>query len=183
MDALLEYNPAILLTLGVIFSLLIGALILTVSTRAELRHVNDSYNTLIEYLGDDKSRDLLHELASLIRGIEHDNRITEMDIAQIYALLEYCVQKVAVVRYNAFHNVGSDQSFSVALLDSGDSGVVISGIYGRDTSTTYAKPIQAGASDYVLTEEEESAIALARQRYRDTSYYRAGKQGDGSSAS
>jgi len=171
MDALLEYSPALLLTMGVIFSLLIGALILTVSTRAELHHIRTNYNMLIDYLGDDKSRDLLHELASLIRGIEHDNRITEKDIAQLYSILEYCVQKVAVVRYNAFHNVGSDQSFSVALLDIGDNGVVISGIYGRDSSTTYAKPVRGGASDYVLTDEEEDAIALARKRYRDASYY------------
>ena len=172
--ALFGFNESQFLFIGVIVSLLIGTLILTISTRAELNRINENYNALLYYLGDDKSRDLLHELAELIRGIERDNRITEREINQIYTLLEYCIQKVAVVRYNAFHNVGSDQSFSVALLDYDDSGLVISGIFGRDSSTTYAKPISHGTSDYILTEEEEDAIGLARRRFIDMSYYGSG---------
>jgi len=171
MGALFENSQALFLILAVLFSLLIGALTLIFSTRAELRQVRDNYHSLLDYLGDDESRDLLHELATLIRGIERDNRVTEKDISQLYSQLEHCVQKVAIVRYNAFQNVGSDQSFSVALLDKEDSGVVISGIYGRDSSSTYAKPVKAGVSEYVLTEEEEDAIGLARKRYIGMSYY------------
>ena len=173
-DALLKYGEAPFLVVGTIVCLLIGVLILTISTRAELNRIQNNYNALLYYLGDDESRDLLHELASLIRGIERDNRITEKNIDQLYSLLEYSIQKVAVVRYNAFHNVGSDQSFSVALLDNADNGVVISGIFGRDTSTTFAKPIKFGGSEYVLTEEEEGAIWLARKNYNDLSYYGRG---------
>ena len=170
-EAVLKFGEAPFLALGIIISLLIGVLILTISTRAELSRIQNNYNALLYYLGDDESRDILHELTLLIRGIERDNRITERDIAQLYTLLEYCIQKVAVVRYNAFHNVGSDQSFSVALLDNEDNGVVISGIFGRDSSTTYAKPVKYGVSEYILTEEEESAIGLARKHYIDMSYY------------
>ena len=171
MDELLAYGAAPFLVAGTMLSLLIGALILIVSTRMELNRVKESYSALLDYLGDGESRDLLHELAALIRGIERDNRITEKDIAHLYTMLGYCIQKVAVVRYNAFHNVGSDQSFSVALLDNEDNGVVISGIFGRDSSTAYAKPVKYGSSDYVLTEEEEDAIGIARKRYADMSYY------------
>ena len=114
------------LFLGIIFSLLAGALILIIMTRIELNHIKDSYNALLDYLGDDESRDLLHELASMIRGLERDNRMTEKDILRLYSILECCIQKFAIVRYNAFHNVGSDQSFSVALLDFDDNGVVLS---------------------------------------------------------
>ena len=171
MDALLELGPAPIMVLGVMISLMIGLLVLVISMRVEINRMNANYNTLLDYLGDGESRDLLQELASMIRRIEADNRMTEKDISRLYFLLEGCLQKIAVVRYNAFHNVGSDQSFSVALLDSEDSGVVISGIFGRDSSTTYAKPVKAGVSDYVLTEEEEDAIGIARQRYIDVSYY------------
>jgi len=167
MNDLLENGSALLPLLGVIFSLLIGAIVLIILTRSEMNQIRGNYDTLLEYLGNDESRDLLHELASLIRGIEQDNRATEKDIERLYSLLGYCVQKVAVVRYNAFHNVGSGQSFSVAFLDSDDNGVVMSGIYGRDSSTTYAKPVKAGASEYILTGEEEDAIAIARQQYID----------------
>lgn len=64
-----------------------------------------------------------------------------------------------IVRFNAFGDTGSDLSFSIALVDEQKSGVVISSIYGREESRTYAKPVSAGASDYPLTEEEQSAIS------------------------
>lgn len=72
--------------------------------------------------------------------------------------LKNCVNKVAILRYKAFEDVGSDLSFSVAILDSHNDGVVITGIYGRQESTTYAKPIDKGISRYDLSEEEIHVI-------------------------
>ena len=75
--------------------------------------------------------------------------------------IKKCVQKTGVVRYKAFENIGSDLSFSVALLDENNDGVVLTGIYGRDHSNTYAKPIDKGISRYDLSEEEKSALKQA----------------------
>ena len=68
--------------------------------------------------------------------------------------LKGCVNKVAIMRYKAFEDVGSDLSFSIAILDSYNDGVIITGIYSRHDSTTYAKPIDKGISRYDLSEEE-----------------------------
>lgn len=72
------------------------------------------------------------------------------------------VQSVArtpkVLRYNAFGEPGNDLSFSVAVIDAEGSGVVISSIFGREESRTYAKPIVKGTSTYTLTPEEKAAI-------------------------
>ncbi|MDD7796237.1 DUF4446 family protein [Clostridium sp. 'White wine YQ'] len=68
------------------------------------------------------------------------------------------IQKVSVMRYKAFEDVGSDLSFSIALLDDNDDGVVLTGIYGRHESTTYAKPIDKGISRYDLSEEEITVL-------------------------
>ena len=68
--------------------------------------------------------------------------------------LKGCVNKVAIMRYKAFEDVGSDLSFSIALLDSHNDGIVLTGIYSRQDSTTYAKPIDKGISRYELSEEE-----------------------------
>jgi hypothetical protein len=72
--------------------------------------------------------------------------------------LKECIQKVAIIRYRAFEDVGSDLSFSIALLDEGNSGVIITGIYGRNESTTYAKPIDQGISRYDLSQEEQHVL-------------------------
>lgn len=72
--------------------------------------------------------------------------------------LKDCVQKMAVIRYRAFDDVGSDLSYSVALLDQDNSGVILTGIFGRNESTTYAKPIDKGISRYDLSDEEQQAL-------------------------
>jgi ABC-type multidrug transport system fused ATPase/permease subunit len=86
--------------------------------------------------------------------------------AELEELREALARKIStarVIRYNAFADTGSDLSFSIALLDDHQNGVVISSIYGRDESRTYAKPVEQGRSRYALTDEELAVIAEAQQ--------------------
>jgi hypothetical protein len=78
------------------------------------------------------------------------------------------VQQVGVVRFNAFDNTGSDLSFAVAMLDATDSGFVLSGIYGREESRVYAKPVLKGESTYMLTKEEKQALEVAGKKNKVT---------------
>lgn len=71
------------------------------------------------------------------------------------------IQHVGVVRFQAFPDIGSDLSFSIALLDGRRNGFVLTSLYGRTESRVYAKPVQAGTSVYPLTEEERQAIQRA----------------------
>jgi hypothetical protein len=76
------------------------------------------------------------------------------------------VQKVGVVRFNPFSETGSDQSFSIALLDPGDNGVTISGLFTREGTRLYVKPLTAGESKYPLSNEEKEAIATAQKSWK-----------------
>jgi len=80
--------------------------------------------------------------------------------------LSGAVQNVALLRYDAFEDVGGRLSFSCALLDAQGDGVVVTSINGRKDTRVYAKPVRRGTSDYNLSEEEEQAIrdALTGQR-------------------
>lgn len=75
---------------------------------------------------------------------------------------KFCIQKFGMVRFNPFSEVGGDQSFSIALLDANDDGIVITSLYTRDGNRVYAKPVKAGASDYSLSAEEKEAINKAK---------------------
>ncbi len=75
--------------------------------------------------------------------------------------LEGCIQKVGILRYSAFQDTGSDLSFTLALLDEHDNGIVFNGIYSREMSNIYAKPVESGKSKYTLSEEEQVAIKRA----------------------
>lgn len=72
------------------------------------------------------------------------------------------LQHLGVVRFNPFHDTGSDQSFVVALADGYGNGVVLSSLHGRDMTRVYAKPLSGWQSNYSLTEEEKEAVTLAR---------------------
>jgi hypothetical protein len=82
---------------------------------------------------------------------------------QIDATLAHAVQGVGLVRFRAFQDTGGDQSFALALADGEGNGVVVSALYGRGATRVYAKPVQGWLSPKVLSEEEEHALAQARQ--------------------
>jgi hypothetical protein len=71
------------------------------------------------------------------------------------------LQRLGLVRFNAFPDTGSDQSFSLALLDGRGSGFVLTSLYGRSESRVYAKPLLDGKCPYKLSDEERQAIGSA----------------------
>lgn len=77
-----------------------------------------------------------------------------------------CVQRVGIVRFNAYGDISGDMSYAVALLDEKGDGVVLSGMTSRHDARPYAKPIEADASKYTLIEEEKSAISMAKNKYK-----------------
>jgi hypothetical protein len=72
------------------------------------------------------------------------------------------IRHVAVVRYDAFNDMGGRMSFSAALLDDAGDGVVISSINGRSETRTYAKGVKGGVSEADLSPEEVQVIGYAR---------------------
>lgn len=74
------------------------------------------------------------------------------------------IQRMGLIRFNAFDNTGSDLSFALAMTDAARNGFVLSGIYGREESRVYAKPIVDGDSTYMLTKEEKQALQAAAKK-------------------
>ena len=68
-----------------------------------------------------------------------------------------------MVRFNPFSEIGGDQSFSVALLDGNDDGLVITSFYTREGNRVYGKPIKQSVSQYALSKEEIKAIEMAKK--------------------
>ncbi len=70
-------------------------------------------------------------------------------------------QKIGVVRFNPFSNLGGNQSFVIALLDNENNGFLISSLFVKDGNRVYAKIINQGKSDYPLSKEEVEALSCA----------------------
>jgi hypothetical protein len=73
------------------------------------------------------------------------------------------LRHLAVVRYDAFGDMGGHLSWSLALLDDSGDGVVLTSIHGRSDSRTYAKSVAGWTSEQQLSPEEDEAIAHARR--------------------
>lgn len=140
--------------------LLIGFIILLIKTIT----LNNKYKKFMKKLGE--SENLEEDLENYMYKVERVEKQNAEILGTINGLdhdLEGCIQKVGVVRYSAFQDTGSDLSFTLALLDEKDNGVVLNGIYSREMSNIYAKPVEAGKSTYTLSEEEQQAIKKAME--------------------
>ena len=95
----------------------------------------------------------------LIRDLSQPT--TEADYILYQTDFSKTISKVGIVRYSAFRDTGSDLSFTLALLNKHNDGVVLNGIYSREMSNIYAKPIKNAESTYTLSNEEKQAIQKA----------------------
>ena len=149
----------LLLILSIIVIVLLIAFLVVLGKVISL---NKKYKRFMKKLGS--SENLEEDLENYMYRVDRVEKQNADILNQINGLdkdLESCVQKVGIVRYSAFQDTGSDLSFTLALLDEHDNGVVFNGIYSREMSNIYAKPVENGNSKYTLSEEEQEAIKRA----------------------
>ena len=113
---------------------------------------------------DDSSKNLRELVTRAItdqKSINQRINKDEASIEEIVKIIQGSYQKFAMIRYNPFRETGGDQSFSMALLDLRDNGIVITSIHGREVDRMYAKEIINGKSKNNLSAEEIEAIKVA----------------------
>ena len=88
------------------------------------------------------------------------------DVTDLRTDLADALRHVAVVRYDAFPDMGGRLSFSCALLDDAGDGLVLTSINGRSETRTYAKGVKAGKSEHSLSPEETQALSFATRTGR-----------------
>ena len=159
-----------LILLSVNFILILLLFIMNLSNKAKIRKLRAKYNKFMNGLSNASIEDILEDCIFKINGSIEKNKELEYQLNEVKRNMYYCVQKVGVVRYNAFDNVGSDLSFSIALLNNNDDGLVLSSLYSRESSNTYAKPIVRGKCRYALSAEELKAIDIAVKTHISNKY-------------
>jgi hypothetical protein len=118
-------------------------------------------------LGSDQANSLEQTLTGHLARVEDvDLRLTQLNLSYetLTAMTGLASQKISIVRFNPFGDTGGDQSFTLAVLDSHDSGYVLTSIHGREGTRVYVKPVDFGKSKYTLSTEEQQALAQAAKR-------------------
>lgn len=109
------------------------------------------------------TRQLEEQVRNLRTAVEALDRRLETHKSE----LDHAFSNRAVVHYDAFNDIGGEQSASIALLDRHRSGVVVSSIHSRDYARLYVKELREGVPDRALSPEEEIVVAAATKPTAD----------------
>ena len=138
-------------------------MILVIFTNIKFVLFKKQSRDFMKKLGDGTNiEEMLKKYIKATDYVNQENALIKSNIKNIEKEMKSNLQNVGIVRYNAFDDVGSNLSFAVAILDDYNNGIVLNGIYARETSSVYAKPVVNGDSEYPLSNEEKEAIKKAK---------------------
>ena len=153
-----EYLFYGMIILVVLILVLIVLLAVQISKTSKLKKRLDKF-----VLGKDGA-----SLEQDIAGLYEDNKFlknsadkNKQDIRTLYKRMENAYQKMGIVKYDAFNQMGGQLSFSLALLDENNNGFIINSVHSTEGCYSYTKEIKNGESSISLGKEEEEALATA----------------------
>ena len=156
-----ETDPAYIL-IGMLLVVII-AIVISVVCLVKLSKLNNKYSKFM--LGKDgKSlEDAVTKRFAQVDNLISENKKKTVEIEDIFNNLKIAVQKVGIVKYDAFNEMGGKLSFSLAMLDKENSGFIINAMHSREGCYTYIKEIIKGESYIPLGTEEKEALEKAME--------------------
>ena len=146
---------AVFLVIGLImFFLIISQFVLY----RRFKQVKNRYKLLMRGPTGMDLEEILMNYAMAVKDIEHSTQDIKKELTDFRAKLVECLRKPELYRFKAFDNMGGDLSFSMSLINEKGDGVVITSLYGREETRIYAKTLQNGTSDHILSDEEKTVI-------------------------
>lgn len=136
-------------------------IILVIIQMVKMRKLNKKYKKFMS--GKDAKN-----LEADIIGLYEDNKFIKIsleknskDIHNLYKRLEDTFQKVGIVKYDAFNQMGGQLSFCLAMLDENDNGFILNSVHSTEGCYSYTKEIKNGTCDISLGDEEKKALDIA----------------------
>ncbi len=158
------------------FILLIGIAVLVVLLVFTLRKMSLLTKRYDKFMEGKNAQSLENVLLERIKQVDHLVAVEDENKRQIQFIMSYfehTYQKIGVVKYDAFDEMGGKLSFTLAMLNRVNDGFILNAMHSREGCFTYIKEIVNGKSIILLSEEEEEALNMAiadeyRPRENDT---------------
>lgn len=147
--------------------LVVAAVILVIILLVQNIRLKDKYD---RFMRGAKAKSLETEIQDLIKDVEDLTRTSkehDIDIRELYHKHEGALQKVGLVKYDAFKEMGGKLSYGLAVLDENNNGFLINSVHSSTGCYSYTKKIKDGQSEIELSKEEKTALerALDKQTY------------------
>lgn len=141
--------------------LIIILMILIIVQMVKLNKLNKKYR---KFMSGKNAKNLETDIMALFE----DNKLIKVavdknrkDIHTLYKRFENAFQKIGLVKYDAFAQMGGQLSFSLALLDENNDGFILNSVHSADGCYSYTKEIKKGTCDVFLGDEEKKALDMA----------------------
>ncbi len=149
-----------------VFSLIL--LILLIVNIAQINSLKKRYKIFMSGKSAKSLEDTLIKRLDQVDTLMAANSANEKNIKKIFANMKSTFQKVGLVKYDAFHEMGGKLSFSLALLNETNDGFVMNAVHSREGCYTYIKEIIDGNSIIVLADEEKEALEMAMEENKSS---------------
>ena len=135
--------------------------ILVIVNMAQTSKMKKKYKKFMSGKNAKSLEETLEKRLNQIDSLVEANAANEKNIKKVVNNMKFTFQKVGLVKYDAFNEMGGKLSFSLALLDMRNNGFIINAMHTREGCYTYIKEIIDGNSVIVLSEEEQEALKRA----------------------
>lgn len=136
-------------------------LILAIVNIVQMSKLKKSYKAFMTGKNGKNLEDTLIKRLNQVDALIDSNNENEKNIKEIFDDMQYTYQKMGLIKYDAFNEMGGKLSFSLAMLDVRNNGFIINAMHTREGCYTYIKEIVDGNSIIVLSEEEQEALNRA----------------------
>ncbi len=145
---------------GIVFFVVVAwVVVLSVIVMRMVQH----YNTLIKATDKTKLKDALDIILATQKGLQSETRDLYKAFDEVKKDGRLHIQRVGLVRFNPFSDTGGSQSFTLALLDGHDNGLVMTSLYARTGNRWYIKKVEGGkGKELALSKEEQAAVQKAK---------------------
>lgn len=155
------------LLLLILMVFVVALVVLVIILLVQNHQLKNKYD---RFMRGSKAKSLETEIQDLIKDVEDLTRTSkehDIDIKELYHKHEGALQKVGLVKYDAFKEMGGKLSYGLAVLDENDNGFLINSVHSSTGCYSYTKKIKDGESEIELSNEERTALekAINKQTY------------------
>lgn len=157
--ARLGFDPGVLVILSMILTIILIALVLWLIMRQSRLELN--YKLFMRGKGARSLEESIKQHIESIDIVREQTDVLHKRLTYVEKSMSRSYQKCAVVRYDAFKELGGKLSFALTILDDNNTGFVMNCIHSREGSFSYIKDIIRGECEMELSEEEFESVNMA----------------------
>ncbi len=157
-----DIDPAIWVIISVLsLILMIILMVICIKNNKKIKALSGRIDDLTSGKGGESLEEELDQIIEDNRNLLKESAKNSKDIEEIFDRLRSVYQKMGIVRYDAYEQLGGEMSAVVVLLDEEDNGVLINNVYSTEGGYVYTREIENGKCKHELGEEEKEALTKA----------------------